>query len=240
MLKLLIADSSENICDSLRSLLENDFETYCCTRGNDFSALFWELKPELVILDPMLPGGDPVGVLQAAGAAGIHPQILAMTNCTTDYVVGALTQVGVGYIMAKPCSISAVAARITDMAIQMSQKDEPQPLAGQLHMVLHSLSFSRKSGGYRCLVTALECFYHDPDMKMYQLYPVLQERYGCAQTGMEKAMRDCIQSAWKIRNEAVWRIYLPAGESGKVPCPTLRQFLQCVGGCLRSAAEKRA
>jgi len=57
---------------------------------------------------------------------------------------------------------------------------------------------------------------------------------------VERSLRFAIESAWKRRNEQVWRLYFPAGKNGKVVKPTNAVFLSRIVECLqRSTTDQK-
>lgn len=45
---------------------------------------------------------------------------------------------------------------------------------------------------------------------------------------VEQAIRHAIKSAWKDRDEEVWRYYFPIGKPGRYRCPSNKEFLFAV------------
>ena len=56
MKKILIVDDEQDIVESLKFVLENyDYTCYCAYNGEDGLKLAREIKPDLIILDVMMP-----------------------------------------------------------------------------------------------------------------------------------------------------------------------------------------
>ena len=63
--KVLIVDDDENICEVINMyLISAGYETRRCHNGREACVVFGDFKPDLVLLDIMLPGVDGIEVLK--------------------------------------------------------------------------------------------------------------------------------------------------------------------------------
>jgi len=68
--KVLIIDDEENFCNLVKKNVEktNEFEVYTATNGDDGIKLIKEIKPNLILLDIIMPGldgGDVVSLIRS-------------------------------------------------------------------------------------------------------------------------------------------------------------------------------
>jgi len=68
--KVLIVDDEENFCNLVKKNVEktNEFEVYVATNGDDGIKLIKLVKPDLILLDIMMPGldgGDVVSLIRS-------------------------------------------------------------------------------------------------------------------------------------------------------------------------------
>ncbi|MDD5505474.1 MAG: response regulator [Candidatus Omnitrophica bacterium] len=68
--KILIIDDEENFCNLVKKNVEktNEFEVYTATNGDDGIKLIKEIKPNLILLDIIMPGldgGDVVSLIRS-------------------------------------------------------------------------------------------------------------------------------------------------------------------------------
>ena len=64
--RVLIVDDDENICEVIKMYLENSgYETRVCNDGRSAQEVFSEYKPDIVLLDIMLPYVDGIDVLKS-------------------------------------------------------------------------------------------------------------------------------------------------------------------------------
>ena len=87
--------------------------------------------------------------------------------------------------------------------------------------------------GFDIMLLALELYSKDPHQRITsQLYPAVSAACNGTVTQVEKAIRDSIESAWKERNEPIWRMYFTPARSGSIPKPTNGEFLARVSAQL--------
>lgn len=235
MLKLLIADTGEEFRQSLADQVRGAYRIRVCQEGHQTLEMLLAFKPDLLVLDMMLPGLDGVSILEAIHRCGLHPTVLAVTKCPTDYMIQAASRYGVGYMMIKPCDVKATAARLKDLAEQMDPAEivRPDPRAVVSNMLL-SLGFSTKLRGYSYLREAILEMAANPGQSVTKmLYPAVGKICKADKTQVERSIRTAICKAWEKRDEAMWRLYFPAASDGSVERPTNAVFITAAAERIR-------
>ena len=227
MLKLLIADTVEEFRQSLADQVRGTYRIRVCQEGHQTLETLLSFKPDLVVLDMMLPGLDGVSILEALDTSGLHPVVLAVSKWSNDYMIHAASRYGVGYMMTKPCDVKAVAARLKDLAEQMDPAEiAPPDLRTVVSNMLLNLGFSTKLQGYIFLREAILEMARNPGQSVTKiLYPDVGKICGVNKTQVERSIRSAIHKAWEKRDEAMWRLYFPASADGKVARPTNAVFI---------------
>ena len=230
MLKLLIADTGEEFRQALADQVRGAYRIRVCQEGHQTLETLLTYKPELVVLDMMLPGLDGISILEAIHRSGLHPTVLAVTKCPTDYTVRAASRYGVGYMMLKPCDVKAVAARLKDLAelLEPAEIACPDPRT-VISNILLGLGFSTKLRGYAFLREAIAEMARDPGQSVTKiLYPAVGKLCDASETQVERSIRTAILKAFEKRDEAMWRLYFPASAGGAVERPTNAVFITTV------------
>lgn len=112
MQKLLIADSSDIFVSALEAALKDQFQIVTCADGKTLMQLLSEYRPDVLVLNLMLPYKDGLTVLQQST---YHPPvILAITMHLSAYVEHSIAALGVDYTMIAP-SVGAVVLRLQDL-----------------------------------------------------------------------------------------------------------------------------
>ena len=109
---ILIADDEAGIHESLRMYLQRDgYDTYSVFRGSDVMEAFTRLRPDLVILDIMMPGRSGTQVCADIRAVSMTPVImLTAKGEEVDRLLGFA--LGADDYIVKPFSPREVVSRI--------------------------------------------------------------------------------------------------------------------------------
>lgn len=217
--RLLIADSSSAFRTPLAEALADHFEIRLARDGREAWALLQSFLPDVFILDILLPVTDGITLLRRCAASAIHPVVLVATHIYSDYIIDTLGQLGVSYILPKPCDISAAASSACDLSA-LSPKPLPVP-ENTTEDILLRLGFSRKLRGSRYLQQAIRLYANDPQqMLTKELYGSVGQLFHVSAAQVERSVRTAIHTAWVNRDERVWRRYFPTGEGSTVRRPT--------------------
>lgn len=110
--RVLVVDDDAALAEMLQIVLRQEgFDTVWCARGDRALATFRESRPDLVLLDLMLPGRDGVAVCRDIRAeSGVPVVMLTAKSDTTDVVSGL--EAGADDYVAKPFKAKELIARI--------------------------------------------------------------------------------------------------------------------------------
>ncbi len=225
--RLLIADTSQEFRNALADTVRGSYQVRITWDGISTLQQLHSFKPDVLILDLMMPGLDGITLLQKALCDGIHPVVLATTRYLSDYIVDRTEKMGVGYLMVKPCDIGAVAARILDM----SQQIRPPLFTGTDHRALVSnlllrLGVPAKLKGYGFLRESILTMCREPSQSITkELYPAVASVCNATPVQIERSIRSAIGIAWAKRDENIWHLYFSADGSGQVPRPSNGAFI---------------
>ena len=230
MRKLLIADANDEFRTELAENLKGAYHVQVCQEGHQALQMLQSMKPDVFVLDLMLPGLDGISLLQEAADAGLSPMVLATTRFANDYVVDAAERLGVGYVMVKPCEVRATVARIADLTQRLKAPavtpPDPHTLVSN---VLLSLSVPTKLKGYACLREAVLEAMRDPTQQLTkEIYPKVGERCEGNGVQVERAIRSAVKAAWERREEHIWRLYFRPNQEGILERPTNAAFILCL------------
>lgn len=110
--RVLVVDDDASLAEMLAIVLEGEgFRTQVCRTGDAVMAAFLEFKPDVVLLDRMLPGLDGMAVCrQIREVSGVPIIMLTAKGDTRDIVDGL--EVGADDYITKPFRNSELLARI--------------------------------------------------------------------------------------------------------------------------------
>lgn len=225
--KLLIADAGEEFRNSLANQLRGAYRIRVCKEGQEALEMILAFKPDILVLDMMLPGLDGITILDEAHRTGVRPMVLATTKLPSDYLIRSAERLGVSYLMVKPCEVKATADRLRDMTAHLNAPAVtlPEPRT-EISNILLSLSFSTKLRGYAYLREAILEVMNRPGQSVTkELYPLVGKLCDASGTQVERSIRSAIAKAWEQRDEQVWRIYFQTNAQGLQNRPTNSELI---------------
>lgn len=242
MLKLLIADGTDSFRTALSETLQDTYLVQSCTEGDAALYLMRTFLPDLIILDLTLPGIDGLSLIQKIHQEPDRPAILATTRFVSDYVLGAASQIGVDYMMVKPCSTEAIAARLEHLACYLSPEQIAQPdLRAMISNLLLLFGIQTNRKGYTFLREAIGLFRQDPGQSMTkELYPAVGALCNADSFQVERAIRSAIEKAWTNREEGIWRRYFAPNRKEEMRKPTNSEFISRLADALLLQTEDQA
>jgi two-component system response regulator (stage 0 sporulation protein A) len=234
-MKLLIAEGNEAFRMALAELLGDVYDLRLSGEGNEAMELLYSFRPDLLLLDLMLPGLDGITILERAVAAGLRPMVLATTRFASEYTLEQAGLLGVCYVMKKPCDLRATVARLSDLGQRISQSPgaEADPRV-QVSNLLVALGIETKWKGYGCLREAILLMARERDQSMTkELYPAVAKICGGDWESVERTCRSAIQKAWAKRDRRLWQLYFPGEGPEGARRPSNRAFISRLADAIR-------
>jgi two-component system response regulator MtrA len=152
--RVLIVDDDTALAEMLGIVLRGEgYEHAIVTRGDEALSTFREFKPDLVLLDLMLPGQDGIDVCKEIRAeSGVPIVMLTAKSDTVDVVVGL--ESGADDYVVKPFKPKELVARVR---ARLRRTDDPKPATLQVgDIVIDVAGHSVKRGDQTISLTPLE------------------------------------------------------------------------------------
>ena len=152
--RVLIVDDDTALAEMLGIVLRGEgYEPVLCADGDRAIETFREHKPDLVLLDLMLPGKDGIDVCRAIRAeSGVPIVMLTAKTDTVDVVVGL--ESGADDYVVKPFKPKELVARIR---ARLRRTDEPGPEVLDIgDLVIDVAGHTVKRDGSAIALTPLE------------------------------------------------------------------------------------
>ena len=225
--KLLLAEGNEEFAMSLEAGLRDRYILRVCKDGQTALQLMHAFRPDILVLDLMLPGLDGISLLQSLTEVHLTPMVLATTRYCNDYMLEQISRYGVGYLLIKPCNIRATIARIADLSSRISEPDpiRPDPTVYTANM-LREFGIRVKLKGFRYLQGAIGMLAEDPDREITkELYRELAKIHNTSTESVERCIRTAIESAWIVRDPELWQTYFPPKSGKMTERPTNGTFI---------------
>jgi two-component system response regulator MtrA len=152
--RVLVVDDDSSLAEMLTIVLRNEgFEPRVCSSGDRALAAVRDFRPDLVLLDLMLPGKDGVDVCrEVRNESGVPIIMLTAKNDTVDIVVGL--ESGADDYVVKPFKPKELVARVR-ARLRKFEGDVPEDLRiGDLSIDVAGHTVKRS--GEQLLLTPLE------------------------------------------------------------------------------------
>ena len=205
---VLIADNSEEFCTSLSKALQNTdgFQVLgIAADGEQAITMINQRKPDILVLDLMLSKQDGLSVLKAISSMDRRPVTLATSRFITDYVASAAANLGVRYLMVKPCDMATVVERLEEIRGNSnprqttSRKTGNQSIESLVTGIIHEIGVPAHIKGYQYLREAIIIAVNDMDVInaiTKVLYPQVAKTFQTTPSRVERAIRHAIEVAW--------------------------------------------
>jgi two-component system response regulator MtrA len=153
MTRVLVVDDDQALSEMLGIVLRAEgYEALFCEDGSKAQAIFQETKPDLILLDLMLPGIDGIEVCkQIRSESGVPIVMLTARGDTLDIVKGL--ESGADDYIVKPFKPKELVARIKARLRKDDLKAEQLTLAD---LTIDVIGHSVKRNGKDILLTPLE------------------------------------------------------------------------------------
>lgn len=152
--RILVVDDDTALAEMIGIVLDSEgFDTHFCADGAEALAAFHQTKPDLVLLDLMLPGLDGIEVCRLIRAESGTPIIMLTAKSDTTDVVKGLES-GADDYMVKPFNPKELVARI-----KTRLRPTPAASTGRLKigdLVVDAAGHEVKRGEQRINLTPLE------------------------------------------------------------------------------------
>ncbi len=205
---VIIAESGEEFSGSLNTMLQQTegFKVLgIAGDGEQAIRMVTERKPDILVLDMMLGKKDGISVLKAISGMEARPKVLATSGFLTDYVAAAAANLGVHYLMLKPCDMDALVERLKELGGSVGQKTTQPRHTGQQNIetmvtnIIHEIGVPAHIKGYQYLREAIIIAVEDMDVinaitKI--LYPQVAKTFQTTPSRVERAIRHAIEVAW--------------------------------------------
>lgn len=205
---VIIADNAEEFCSSLANALRNadGFQVLgTANDGDQAIRLVTERKPDILVLDLMLAKKDGLAVLKAIANMDHKPVTLATSRFVTDYVASAAANLGVRYLMVKPCDLSALVERLEEIrgdanpSKALPRRTSAGSIESMVTNIIHEIGVPAHIKGYQYLREAIIIAVNDMDVInaiTKVLYPQVAKTFQTTPSRVERAIRHAIEVAW--------------------------------------------
>ena len=222
-ISVFLADDNMEFCD----IVAKSFEKYddiqvigTAYNGTDAYQQITELRPDVAIIDGIMPQLDGVGVLEKLRNESDHfPICIMLSAMTSDKIIQRAMDLGAEYYVVKPFDMDVMASRIRQLKQGLAKHPQGDiftrsPTGGimsaramhpmvnletRVTNTLHEIGVPAHIRGYQYMREAILMAIDDMDVLNYitkELYPNIAKKCGTTPSRVERAIRHAIEVAW--------------------------------------------
>ena len=249
-IRVLLADDNKDFCDVVRGYLEKSEDIQVIDvayDGLDAYAKIATLKPDVAILDGIMPKLDGLGVLERLSRSTVKPICIMLSAVSQEQITQRAIDLGAAYYMVKPFELDTLTSRIQQLNLHKKNAGKPEPgkpltgmslvnLESRVTNILHEIGVPAHIRGYHYMREAILMAVGDLDVLNYitkELYPSIAKKCGTTPSRVERAIRHAIEVAWsRGKIEAIDSMfgYTVSNTKGK---PTNSEFIALIADRLR-------
>lgn len=261
-INVVIVDDSEITRSMLEEILQQDEEIEVVGQADDGNAaisVIMEKKPDVVLLDLVMPKVDGIGVMERVNAEMAQlkiksPAFIVISAAGSEEILSQAIESGASYYILKPFDIADIIARIKRvgggrkvgkaMGGEAPKKvaEAPKKEAEAFSMDAEVTNLIRDFGvpvnlsGYRYLRDAIIMVVKDSGLLDYvtkSLYPVIAKEHKTTASRVERSIRHAIQVAWGRVDEETVNARASFGFSEGEKKPTNTEFIALLSDKVR-------
>ena len=232
--KVLLADANEEFRALLAGAIRETGEfTVVGSTGDGLEALRLaeEQKPDLLILDTVLPGLDGFGILRRLPELGA-PKAIVLSGYFSDRAVADALELGASYYLTKLCQMDALLERMR-AAVHREEEARPQTtdLRSAVTEIIHEIGVPAHIKGYQYLRQAIILTVQDMELinaVTKVLYPAVAKHFNTTPSRVERAIRHAIEVAWDRGDLETLQKYFGYTVSNTKGKPTNSEFIAMI------------
>jgi two-component system response regulator (stage 0 sporulation protein A) len=243
--RVLLADANENFRDLLQETIEKTEEfTVVGSTGDGMEALHLceELRPDLILMDVVLPGLDGFGVMKRLPKEE-RPQVILISAFCNDRTVTEAMELGTFYFLPKPCEENSLLDRMRAAISAPETVEHPAELKNMVTNIIHEIGVPAHIKGYQYLREAIMIAVDDMDVinaVTKVLYPEVAKRFSTTPSRVERAIRHAIEVAWDRGDLETLQKFFGYTVSNTKGKPTNSEFIAMIADRLVLERKDRA
>lgn len=220
-IKVLIVDDNQGFSALLKDHIEmqNEFEVVgIANNGVDGLDMIKTLKPDIVVLDIIMPHLDGLGVLENVNKLGLinDSKFIILSAVGQDNITRRAINLGADYYVIKPFDFSIFLDRMRQLTMAQSETDMlasndassnfklTLSLDARISTIVNEIGIPAHIKGYRYIKEAVNMVYEDDtclSSVTKVIYPGIADKFETTASRVERAIRNAIEISLVRGNE---------------------------------------
>jgi len=211
---IIVADENQEIIKELINNFSKDKYNIVATANDGANLLkrIKEYRPDVVIMDLVLPELDGFAVMEKLNEENISTNIIVHTSLSLNGFINKAMKLGAKYYAIKPFNTKVLMERIDDIVesevenLNNAQSSNMGKMEEKITNIFITVGIPAHIKGYQFLREAIKLAIANPEIInsiTKKLYPTIAEKYSTSASKVERAIRHAIEVAWnrgKIEN----------------------------------------
>lgn len=220
-IRVVIVDDNQDFCEVVAEYIraQSDMEVAAVAyNGVDGLKKILALRPDVVILDIIMPHLDGLGVLERLNAEvrDWRPKIIVLTAIGQEAMARRVVDLGADYYIVKPFDMEVMVERIRQVFRETCPagprrtgeafgevRRGPTDMDAEVTKIIHEIGIPANIRGYQYLRDAIIFVMNEMNLLgsvTKVLYPRIAEKHNTTPSRVERAIRHAIEVAWNRGN----------------------------------------
>ncbi len=253
--KVCIVDDNRELVRMLDDYIssQEDMEVIgVAYNGQDCMKMLQSAKPDVLLLDIIMPHIDGLAVLEKVRERSPAPNVIMLTAFGQEDVTKKAVELGASYFILKPFDMAHLGNTIRTVSgyssssngtkspsqnsYRSSYDSKPKNLDASITSIIHEIGVPAHIKGYLYLREAISMVYNDIELLgsiTKVLYPDIAKKFNTTASRVERAIRHAIEVAWSRGNiESISSLFGYTVSMSKAK-PTNSEFIAMVADKLR-------
>lgn len=253
-LNIAIADDNRQALEMLDEILKNEKEFRVVGKaenGNDAYNMIVQTKPDVVLLDIVMPGMDGISVMEKVRSnpeCGERISFIMVTAASSENLTADAFRLGASYYIMKPFTKESVLDKLRRLSAYRNKaanlgearprrayveklEYQEQNLEHDVTQMLHEIGIPAHIKGYQYLRDAIIMSVGDKEMLSSVtkiLYPTIAKKHQTMPSRVERAIRHAIEVAWsRGKMDTIHELFGYTVSTGKGK-PTNSEFIALI------------
>lgn len=225
-LKIMVVDDNKEFVKLLTMFVDSQKDMEVVGNLNDGNSVVTKIKewkPDVLLLDIIMPEKDGLAVLEELEDSVFEkkPFIVMMSAIGQEKITQKALSLGAMYYVIKPFDLETLIGRLRELVVSTSvfyesngakyvssrpNRQKSEPLEVKVTNLIHDLGVPAHIKGYQYLREAIILSVNNEEIinaVTKTLYPLLSKKYETTPSRVERAIRHAIEVAWNRGEIAV-------------------------------------